>query len=265
MTLSIIFLAATILCRPVPLPEPVGEDRELAAVFARAGLEGTMVIESLDGRRRYLHQSRRAAQPLPVASTFKIFNTLIALEEGVVTGPESPFKWDGAIRSIPDWNRDQTLRSAFRVSCVWCYQELARRIGPDRYLAHLRRAGYGNLEAPFELTRFWLDGTLRVSAQQQVAFLRRVVNRDLPYRSSSYDELREIMLQDQGPKVAYKVAAKTGWSTILNPGIGWYVGYVETPRGVWLFALNIDIRTEADLPRRIDLARAALQAKGILP
>ncbi|MFN9743799.1 MAG: class D beta-lactamase, partial [Acidobacteriota bacterium] len=74
MTLSIIFLAATILCRPVPLPEPVGEDRELAAVFARAGLEGTMVIESLDGRRRYLHQPRRAAQPLPVASTFKIFN-----------------------------------------------------------------------------------------------------------------------------------------------------------------------------------------------
>lgn len=265
MPLSILFLVATILFQPGQLPEQMKEDRELGAVFAKAGLEGTMVIESLDGRRRYLHHSERAARPLPVASTFKIFNTLIALEEGVVTGPESTFKWDGAVHSFPDWNRDQTLRSAFRVSCVWCYQELARRIGPDRYLTHLRRAGYGNLRAPFELTRFWLDGTLRVSAHQQVAFLRRVVKRDLPYRSSSYEGLREVMLQDQGPKVAYKIAAKTGWSTILTPGIGWYVGYVETPGGVWLFALNIDIRTEADLPRRIELARAALQAKAILP
>ena len=265
MLLSILFLSVTILFQQPPHPAQATEDRELAAVFAKAGLEGSLVIESLDGRRRYLHHSRRAAQPLPVASTFKIFNTLIALEEKVVTGPESIFKWDGTVHALPDWNRDQTLQSAFRVSCVWCYQELARRIGPDRYLTHLRRAGYGNLQTPFELTRFWLDGTLRVSALQQIHFLRQVVMRTLPYRPATYERLREIMLQDQGPKVAYKIAAKTGWSTILTPGIGWYVGYVETPDGVWLFALNIDIRSEADLPRRIDLTRAALQAKGILP
>jgi beta-lactamase class D len=263
MPLSIILFILMTLFHPVPASARPPQDRQLADLFARAGIEGTMVIESLDGRRRYLYNPRRASQSLPVASTFKIFNSLIALEENIVNGPEAVFKWDGTTRWMPDWNRDQTLRSAYRLSCVWCYQELARQIGADRYLAHLGRAGYGNLRAPFELTRFWLDGTLRVNSHQQIAFLRQVVKRTLPYRASSYDALREIMLQDQGPKFALR--AKTGWSNLSSPGVGWYVGYVEMPDGVWLFALNIDIRTEADLPRRIELARAALQAKAILP
>lgn len=258
MPLSIIlFVLVTVL------PSMGSEDRDLKRLFSRAGINGTMVIESLDGRRRYLFNARRAGEQLPVASTFKIFNSLIALEENIVTGPESIFKWDGTRRWMADWNRDQTLRSAYRLSCVWCYQELARQIGPDRYLAHLGRAGYGNLRAPFDLTGFWLDGTLRVSTYQQIVLLRQIVNRSLPYRASSYDVLREIMLQDQGPKFALR--AKTGWSNLSRPGVGWYIGYVETPNGVWLFALNLDIRTDADLPRRIELARAALQAKGVLP
>ena len=29
---------------------------------------------------------------------------------------------------IPEWNRNQTMRSAIQVSAVWYYQELARRI-----------------------------------------------------------------------------------------------------------------------------------------
>ncbi|NDD63490.1 MAG: class D beta-lactamase [Acidobacteria bacterium] len=241
------------------------EDRDLADIFKRAGVSGTIVIERADGKRRYVYDSARARRPFPVASTFKIFNSLIALEEKVIAGPADLFKWDGTTRSIADWNRDQTLRSAYRVSCVWCYQELARRIGPEKYLFHLNRAGYGRLSPVFRLTEFWLDGTLRLSADDQVAFLRRLVDRSLPYRADSYEMLREIMLMESGPGIAYSLRAKTGWSTLETPGVGWYIGYTESARGVWIFALNIDIRTERDLPLRIGLAREALRIKGILP
>lgn len=244
--------------------QPV-EDSDLAQLFAEARVQGTLLIERADGKVRYVHNAERARRPLPVASTFKIFNSLIALEERVVSGPEALFKWDGTTHSIDDWNRDQTLRSAYRVSCVWCYQELARRIGPERYLLHLRRAGYGRLDEPFNLTRFWLNGELKLSAQEQVAFLRRLIDRSLPYRGTSYDSLREIMLVDPGPQIAYPIRAKTGWSTLATPGVGWYVGYIETDRGVWIFALNIDIRSEADLPRRATVVISALRVKGLLP
>lgn len=238
-------------------------ERQLAEVFAEAKVKGTMIIASLDGRQICRWNAERAEKRYPAASTFKIFNSLIALEEGVIDGPEGRFKWDGTVHSIADWNRDQTLLSAYRVSCVWCYQDLARRIGVERYRRHLRRAGYGELREPFDLTRFWLDGSLRVSAREQITFLRKVITRSLPYRAESYDKLREVMLMERGP--GFELRAKTGWGTAVTPGIGWYIGYVEAKGQVWIFALNIDIRGDGDLPRRVELAKAALRAGGMLP
>jgi beta-lactamase class D len=183
------------------------EDLELARLFSDAGVEGTIVISRLDGGETYVHNAARAERRLPVASTFKIFNTLIALDEGVVSGPEEVMHWDGRIHELADWNRDHSLKSAYAVSCVWCYQELARRIGGDRYRAHLARAGYGRLQEPFDATAFWLDCSLTISAREQVSFLRQLILRTLPYSASSYDGLREVMLMEQGE--GYSLRAKT--------------------------------------------------------
>jgi beta-lactamase class D len=139
------------------------EDVELASLFSDAGVEGTMVIETLDGGQRYVHNQTRAERRFPVASTFKIFNTLIALDEGALSGLDEVLRWDGRVHDFPDWNQDHTIKSAYAVSCVWCYQELARRIGEERYRAHLARAGYGRLQEPFDGTAFWLDGSLTVT------------------------------------------------------------------------------------------------------
>jgi len=70
------------------------------------------------------------------------------------------------------------------------------------------------------------------------------------------------MLMDEAP--AYSLWAKTGWAREVKSQIGWYVGYVETPKDIWVFALNMEIRNEDDLPLRQDLVRLALQAKGII-
>ena len=238
------------------------EDAELASLFADVGVEGSIVIASLDGRRRYVHNETRADRRYPAASTFKIFNTLIALEEGALSGLDEVLRWDGRVHEFPDWNQDHTLKSAYAVSCVWCYQELARRIGAERYRVHLARAGYGRLQEPFDAAAFWLDGSLTISAEEQVAFLRQVILQTLPYKPSSYAGLREVMLMEQGEH--YSLRAKTGWAARTRPQIGWYVGYVEKPGATWIFAMNIDMRGKADLPLRQALTRASLKAKGII-
>jgi beta-lactamase class D len=238
------------------------QDAALAQLFGDAGVDGTLIIESAETGRRFVHNEVRAQRALPCASTFKVLHTLIALEEGVVAGADAPIVWDGTRHPFEDWNRDQTLSSAFRVSCVWCYQALARRVGADRYPAYIRRAGFGTLREPFDGTGFWLDGSLTVSAEQQVGFLKRVAARALPYRADSYDTLAAVMLAETGP--GYRLYAKTGWAAAATPAVGWYVGYVETSDDVWLFALNIDIRGDADLPLRRQLALDALAAKKVL-
>nr|VFJ45060.1 MAG: beta-lactamase class D [Candidatus Kentron sp. DK]VFJ52603.1 MAG: beta-lactamase class D [Candidatus Kentron sp. DK] len=238
------------------------EDAALADPFVRRGIEGTMVISSLRGGERRIHNDSRANRRFSPASTFKMLNTLIALEERAIAGKDDVLPWNGHRYAIPDWNRDQTLKSAFRVSCVWCFQELAARIGARKYRDYLRRTGYGTLHQPFEEKTFWLDGALQISAAEQVEFLDKVYRRALPFSPSSYQTLREIMVVEQTPTVT--IRAKTGWATQANPQVGWYVGYVETQNDVWFFASNIVVRDEKDLPLRRELTREALQTAGIM-
>jgi beta-lactamase class D len=241
----------------------LAEDAEIAPLFEKQGVEGTLVLASLATGEVIIHNEARAIQRFAPASTFKVLNTLIAVQEGVVQDKDSPFKWDGHVHEIPEWNRDQTLESAFRVSCVWCYQEIAERVGKEKYRHYLQAAEYGNLLQTFDLTTFWLEGTLRISALEQVAFIKKVVLRMLPFSPASYDTLRDIMLAESA--AGYSLYAKTGWAVRTEPQIGWYVGYVETAQGTWFFATNITIRTPADLPLRQQLTREALEAKGIIP
>lgn len=238
------------------------EDQDLAKLFTQAGIEGTIVIASLDGDREFIHNDSRANQRFAVASTFKILNSLIALEEGAISGKDEILVWDGTHYDFPDWNHDQTLASAFKVSCVWCYQELARRVGPEKYRTYIHKLQYGKLREPFDGTAFWLDGSLTISAKEQVDLLRKIIQRTLPFRTSSYDTLREIMVMENTP--TYTLRAKTGWATRVTPQVGWYVGYIERAKETWIFATNLEVRSKKDLPLRQQLTRASLQAKGII-
>ena len=237
-------------------------DPALAELFSQQRVQGTIVLSSLNGGTTFIHNDPRAGQRFSPASTFKIPNTLIALEEKALAGKDAIFKWDGHLHDVAAWNHDQTLTSAFKVSCVWCFQELARRVGAEKYQQYLRALNYGEWREPFVATTFWLDGSLQISALEQVNFLRRVYRRELPFRDPAYETLRHIMLVEQGN--TYTLWAKTGWAARVTPPVGWYVGYVETPTDVWVFATNLDLRDEKDLELRQKLTRSALQAKGVI-
>lgn len=242
---------------------PAGaEDQTLAQLFAQNDVKGTIVISSLGNGKTFIHNDLRASQRFSAASTFKILNTLISLEEKAISEKSDVLKWDGHIYNFSAWNNDQTLESAFKVSCVWCYQELARRVGAEKYRNYLRTVPYGVLREPFEGTTFWLDGSLQISAVEQVEFLKKVYLRTLPFTASSYEILRQIMLVEETPE--YSIWAKTGWATHVKPQTGWYVGYVETSNDVWFFATNIEVDDDRELPLRQKLTQAALQAKAVI-
>lgn len=239
------------------------EDQAIAELLARHQVQGSMVISSLNSGKTFVHDDARAAQRFTVASTFKILNTLIALQEGLVDDKNSPFIWDGKVRSIAGWNRDQTLESAFKLSCVWCYQQLAVQIGADKYREYLHNLDFGQLLEPFNISTFWLDGSLQTSTREQVAFLQQVYQRSLPFSPAAYDTLQAVMLVEKTPD--YALYAKTGLAGDSSPEIGWYVGYAVTANDVWLFATNLDIHDPAELPLRLSLTLQALKSTGALP
>ena len=78
------------------------------------------------------YNPERCANRFIPASTFKIFNSLAALESGAVKDENEIMKWDSVKRFYDMWNQDLNLGQAFKYSAVWFYQELARRIGEEK-------------------------------------------------------------------------------------------------------------------------------------
>ncbi len=214
------------------------------------------------GRHWEVHPELCERPELP-ASTFKIPNTLIALESGVIENPGTVLKWDGKKREIESWNRDHSLKSAFENSVVWYYQEVARRVGLARMQQFLDEFDYGNRNPGGGVDHFWLDGELRISPLQQLEFLEKVSQKQLPLKERTYQMAFPMMTVES--KEGQTMYAKTGWARPPGANIGWYVGWVDRPNETLVFAYNC--RRGAVAPQnfaeeRIRVTRACLQRLG---
>jgi beta-lactamase class D len=231
--------------------------------FQDLGIEGSILIYDQNQTQTYQHNPQRNATPFLPASTFKILNSLIALETGVVANDVAVFTWDGIERSIPAWNRDLNMRAAFNLSAVWFYQVIARRVGYERMQQWVTEAGYGNqtIGSPEEIDTFWLTGDLRTTPQEQIQFLRRLHDNELPFSEGAIATVKDIMIVEKTP--TYTIRAKSGWEPEREK-IGWYVGYVEQNDNAYFFATNIDIQNEEDLQDRAAVTRLSLETLGLL-
>jgi len=239
----------------------LGNDLELEQLYKTQGIDGAIVISSLDGKTEYSYNPQRLAKRYLPASTFKITNTLIALEEGVISEQEL-IKWDGRDKGWAPWNQDQTLKSAFSLSCVWCYQELAKRIGLAKYQQYLKAINYGNQQTGRDVTTFWLEGDLKISAREQLEFLKKLYTEKLQFKQHDIQLLKEIMIVEQSP--SYVLRAKTGMAIRIKEQHGWYVGYFEINDQVWFFANNISIKNKSDAKLRKKLVMESFRIKGLI-
>jgi beta-lactamase class D len=240
------------------------EVRDLSAEFGR--YDGAFVLYAAARDHWVRHRPDRCAVRSSPCSTFKVPNTLIALETGVASGPEFPLKWDGITRSIEPWNRDQTLRSAFAVSCVWYYQELARRIGLKPYEEILPKLGYGNADLSGGLTQFWLQSSLEISPDEQVEFLRRLHARKLPFSDRTVDALLDIMTLSKPGDAVFRGKTGSGGSTDKQTAsLGWFVGSVSKPSGDYVFATRITGGDDPSGRNARAITESILAKMGILP
>lgn len=232
--------------------------------FQEIGRSGSILIYDSQNNRYYEHNSQRNITALSPASTFKIFNSLVALETGVVADDVAILTWDGIKRDLDTWNYDTNLRQAFKNSTVWFYQVLARRIGHERMQNFINKVGYGNgkIGTDAEIDQFWLRGPLQITPKQQIDFLQRLYKGDLPFSQRTMDIVKDIMIREQTPD--YILRGKTGWLQSKKPQLGWFVGYLEQNQNVYFFATTLDILKPEDATARIKITRKCLKDLGLL-
>ncbi|WP_346291686.1 class D beta-lactamase [Sphaerothrix gracilis] len=245
----------------------IAQNLDFGRHFQDLGVEGSIMIYDSKNDRTFQHNPERNTTGFLPASTYKILNSLIALETGVISDEIAVLTWDGIQRTVPQWNRDLNMKEAIRLSAVWFYQVLARRIGHERMRDWVAQVGYGNQQigSSEDIDQFWLQGELRITPQEQIQFLRRFYEGDLPFSERSISIVKDIMLLEQTPE--YTIRGKSGWVGFgddASPQIGWLVGYLEKEGNVYYFATNIEIRSGEDAAARMEITRRCFSDLALL-
>ena len=240
-------------------------DNNLKKYFDAKKVDGCFtMLNNSNGEITVYNMALDTVRALP-ASTFKIVNSLIGLETGSITNENMVIKWDGIKRWNDDWNKDMDMKEAFKVSNVAYYQEVARRTGEEAMKKWVDSISYGNKNISGPIDSFWLNNRLKISPDEQLGLLKRLYFDQLPFRKSSQQIVRDVMLQEDNS--AYKLSYKTGWGfDEANNSIGWLVGWVEENRHVYFFVTfvkspdkNIDMK-----PVRIGITKDILKDLGFL-
>lgn len=222
-------------------------------------VKGSFVLYDPQKEHYIFYNKGQFKVPYSPASTFKICNSLIGLETGVIENENFVIPWDSVVRN-PIWDKDHDLKLAYKNSTVWYYQELARRVGPQQMKYWIDSADYGNKDTSGGIDQFWLTGGLRITPEQQITFLKQLHNNELPFSKRSMDIVKDIMIAKD--TLDYVIRAKTGWGGHGNVNIGWYVGYLETKGNVYYFVNCVQIDSkkleEIDTAIKFDQSRTQI-------
>ncbi|WP_136667990.1 class D beta-lactamase [Flavobacterium sp. H122] len=211
-------------------------------LFDSFSLKGSTTVYDLKNKRWFYTDSLDTERETLPASTFKILNSLIALENKVVADESQLIKWDGADKTffgtkIESWNKDTDLKTAYKNSTIWFYVEVAKKIGRKKYKKYLKKCGYGNNELTEKGVDFWNYGNFGISPGNQIEFLIKLYKNDLPFSKTTLDKVKEIMISENAEN--YTIRDKSGWTKKNGIDIGWYVGYLQTNDNIYFFATRI--------------------------
>jgi beta-lactamase class D len=237
-------------------------DDSLKKYFDENHVTGTFgLYDNGQGQFTIYNLSRFKDSAYLPASTFKIVNSLIGIETGIITNEKMVIPWDGIPRR-PEWDKDLTMEEAFKVSAVPYYQEVARRIGKDTMQHWLDTLGYGSRYGKAiiktSIDTFWLDNSIKITSDEQLGLVKKLYFKQLPFQGRSQDIVKRIMLQENNAN--YNLSYKTGWGFRENGNaIGWVVGWIEENQHPYLFVLNVEG------PHNTDIAIVRMNIlKGIL-
>ena len=216
--------------------------KDLSKPFIDCGVNGSTTIFDYKSKMWISSDIIDSNIPTLPASTFKIINTLIALETGVILTENDIIRWPGSTDTIkygyrPKIYRDMSLRDAFKYSAGWAYIELAKRIGKDKYRNYLTDCDYGNVDLSIEDDDFWNFGNFAISPINQIQILIAIYEEKLPFKKEYFQILKSMMIVDQNEN--YIIRAKTGWTRVKGQDIGWWVGYIEKDENIYFFATRL--------------------------
>lgn len=209
---------------------------DLSAYFGK--YEGSFVLYDLKNDAWSIHDMKRATLRVAPNSTYKIYDALFGLEEGVITPENSFIAWNGESYPIKAWNTDQTLQSAMNSSVNWYFQTVDEQLGASSIYNYIQEIGYGNENMSGDFSTYWMESSLKISPIEQVELLTKLQNNSFGFAPENINAVKDaICLSSSDVGTFY---GKTGTGRVDGQDVnGWFVGFVEVADNTYFFATNI--------------------------
>lgn len=206
--------------------------------------EGSFVLYDLKRDVWKIHNIDRAVLRVAPNSTYKIYDALFGLEEGVITPANSLIKWNWKNYPFEAWNTDQTLQSAMGASVNWYFQTIDERLGADSIQKYLHQIGYGNENLSGNLSSYWLNSSLKISPIEQVELLVKLHNNRFGFSLENTGTVKNALRISSS--AFGDLYGKTGTGRVNGQDVnGWFIGFVENAYNTYFFASNIQYQKHA--------------------
>lgn len=210
----------------------------------------TVVMDADSGK--FLVQNGRCDERHTPASTFKIPLAAMGYDAGFLKDAHQPVfafqdgdpAWGGEA-----WKQPTDPERWLKYSVVWYSQRITRALGEQKLHAYATGFGYGNADFSGDpgkdngLERAWIISSLKISPLEQVAFLKRLVKRQLPISARATDMTLAVVEKTTLPG-RLVVSGKTGMayprqadgSLDESRPWGWFVGWTTHGDRTYVFA-----------------------------
>lgn len=206
--------------------------------------EGSFVLYDLGNDAWSIHDIEHATLRVAPDSTYKIYDALFGLEEGVITPQDSFIAWNGENYPFEAWNADQTLQSAMASSVNWYFQSVDEQLGTTSVYDYIKEIGYGNKNMSGDFSTYWMESSLKISPIEQVELLTQLQNNNFGFAPENINAVKDsICLSSSDAGTFY---GKTGTGRVDGQDVnGWFIGYIETADNTYFFATNIGADSDA--------------------
>jgi beta-lactamase class D len=202
----------------------------------------------------------RCKERISPCSSFKIPLSIIGFDSGILKDENYP-KWNYKPEYpavIESHAKDHIPKSWMANSVVWYSQILTKELGIEKFKEYVSKFSYGNQDLSGNpgkndgLTEAWLNSSLKISANEQIEFLKKAITYNLPVSKEAINYTKKIMFLEELPS-GWKLYGKTGSSQQKNTdgskkenmGFGWFVGFIEKQNQIYIFAANIYDKQES--------------------
>ena len=218
---------------------------------------GCFVLYDSENDTWRIHNMEHALVRTSPDSTYKIYDALFGLEEGIITPGNSLLPWNGENYPYGAWNKDHTLPSAMQSSVNWYFQRLDELMGAAAVRSYIHEIGYGNEDLSGDFPAYWMESSLRISAVEQVELLTKLYRNEFDFNSEHVDAVKASLLLSSTEDGTFY--GKTGTGRVDQADVnGWFVGCAETNEGAFFFATNIQAEKHAAGSSAADITRAIL-------